>query len=121
MAATHPSEWLEREDCGGVTVLRLRLPPTLDDDTARAVFAPLFALVGEAGRTRLVVNLAAVGHPPSLALGKLVALGRKARAAGGRLALCQLSASAEDALEHTRLGPLFPTYATEQEAVRSFS
>jgi anti-anti-sigma factor len=121
MSSKHGGHWLGREDVGGVTVVRLKPPKVVDDDTARAVFDPIYSLVSEAGRTNLVLNLAAVEHLPSLGLGKLVLLNRKAQAAGGRLALCHLPAAVETALEHTRLKSLFAIYPTEQEAVQSFS
>jgi anti-sigma B factor antagonist len=113
--------WLERQDCGAVTVLRLTAARLVDDDAVRAAFDPIHALVGGAGRTRLVLNLAAVEYLSSMALAKLAVLGRKARAGGGRLALCQVPATVGDRLASTHLGGLFDVYATEQEAVQSFA
>jgi anti-sigma B factor antagonist len=115
---TTPS--VERHDCGAVTVLRLKAPRLVDDDSVRAAFDPINALVGEAGRTRLVLNLAAVEYLPSMALAVLAALGRQARAGGGRLALCQVPATVGDRLVSTHLGSLFDVYATEEEAVQSY-
>jgi anti-sigma B factor antagonist len=112
--------WVEREDCGAVTVLRLTAARLVDDDAVRAAFDPISAFVGEAGRTRLVLNLAAAEYLPSMALAKLAGLSRKARAGGGRLALCQVPATVEARLISTHLGGLFDVYATEEEAVRSF-
>jgi anti-anti-sigma factor len=111
--------WVERVDFGAVTVLRLKAPRLVDDDAVRAAFDPICALVGEAGRTKLVLNLAAAEYLPSMALAKLAALGRKTRAGGGRLALCQVPATVEARLVSTHLGGLFDVYATEQEAVQS--
>jgi anti-anti-sigma factor len=121
MAAKHGTHWLEREDFGDVTVARLKTPRLLDDDIARAVFDPLVVLVGEVGRSRLVLNLAAVEFLPSLALGKLVMLNRKAEAAGGKLVLCRLTPAVESVLEATSLTPLFTACATEEEALASFA
>ena len=53
-------------------------------------------------------------------MGKLVLLNRRAQAAGGRLALCQLSPMAAEVLDATHLTELFNTYGTELEAVQSF-
>jgi anti-sigma B factor antagonist len=121
MASEHRSHWLEREDFGGVTVVRLKPPRNVDDDTTRAVFDPIYSLVAAAGRNNLVLNLAAAEHLPSTALGKLVLLNRKVQAGNGRLALCQVSPAVESSLDSTDLKPLFNIYATEQEAVQSFS
>jgi hypothetical protein len=49
-----------------VTVVRLKTPKFLDEDTVRAVFDPIQSLVGEVGRNQLVLNLSAVEHLPAL-------------------------------------------------------
>jgi anti-anti-sigma factor len=121
MAGPHGSHWLEREDFGDVTVVRLKTPRTLDDDVIRTVFDPIYSLVASVGRRRLVLNLSAVGYLPSMALGKLVMLNRKIQAEQGRLALCHLSPVTEEILEGTRLKSLFSCYGTEDEAVQSFA
>jgi anti-anti-sigma factor len=121
MSGKYQSHWLERQDSGAVTVVRLKTPKLLDEDTARAAFDPINALVGEVGRSRLVLNLAAVEGLSSPVLAKLVLLNRKAQAAQGRLALCHLSPAFEHSLASTDLEPLFNIYATEQEALASFA
>jgi anti-anti-sigma factor len=114
LGTTH---WLEREDFGEVTVVRLKTPKLLDEDTIQAVFDPIYSLVSDMGRNNLVLNLAAFDHLPSMALGKLVMLNRKVQAGNGRLALCQLSPTVKEILETIHLGELFNIYATEQEAL----
>jgi anti-sigma B factor antagonist len=121
MASEHRSHWLERADFGAVTVVRLRPAKVVDDDTAKAVFDPIYSLVEEVGRKQLVLNLAASEYLSSMGLGKLVLLNRKAQAGDGRLALCGLSPAVEGSLETMHLKQLFNIYATEQEAVQSFS
>ena len=121
MPGKHGSHWLEREDVGGVTIVRLKPPKILDDDTTRAVFDPIYSLMADVGRSNLVLNLAAVEYLPSMALGKLVMLSRKAQAGGGRLTLCHLSRAVADALEATRLKDLFTVCGTEQEALQTYS
>ena len=81
---TGTTHWLEREDFGEVTVVRLKPPKALDEDTIRAIFDPIYSLASDMGRNNLVLNLAAVDHLPSMALGKLVMLNRKVQAANGR-------------------------------------
>jgi anti-anti-sigma factor len=119
MSEKHGSHWLEREDFGPVTMVRLKTPKVLDEDTCRAVFEPIYTLC-TLGRNRLVLNLAAVEYLPSMALGKLVMLNRKVQAGNGRLALCMLTPSVQETLETTHLDQLFSTYATEEEALQSF-
>ena len=121
MFSKHGSHWLEREDFGGVTVVRLKPPKTLDEDTIRAVFDPIQSLIGEVGRNQLVLNFAAVEHLPSFAVGKLVMLNRKVQAAEGRFALCHLSPAVLHTLDSARLLELFNICATEQDALESFA
>jgi anti-sigma B factor antagonist len=111
---------LEREDIGGVTVVRVRGLRYLVDD-AEPLFGPLLGLVGDAGRSKLVLSLAPVLFLASASFGKLVSLQRQAVAAGGRLALCELSPGVREILEVTRLSQLLDIYASEEEAVRSFA
>jgi anti-sigma B factor antagonist len=120
MPEKHGSHWLEREDFGPVTVVRLKTPKVLDEDTVRQVFDPIYTLT-TVGRTQLVLNLTAVEYLPSMALGKLVMLSRKVQLGKGRLALCQLSPVAKETLETTRLSDLFDVFASEKEALQSFS
>jgi anti-anti-sigma regulatory factor len=121
MSSKHGGPWLEREDFGDVTVVRVKAPRPDDDDTTRDLFGQVHTLVRGVGRRRLVLNLAGPRSLPSLALGKLVLLNREAQAAQGGLALCGLTPAAAKALEDTHLAPLFRIYATEEEAVRSLA
>ncbi len=119
MSATHGGHWLEREDVGDVTVVRLKLARLGDDDT-QSLFKQIYSLVDDMGRSNLVLNLRAVEFLPSMALGKLVMLNRKAQAAQGRLVLCELTPTADEVIQATHLNDLFPIRPTEAEAVESF-
>jgi anti-anti-sigma factor len=111
---------LEREDFGDVTVLRLKVPMLRTDATTDALFEQTYSLVDEAGRSRLVLNCDGVVYMASVALGKLVTLMRKVRAAGGRLALCKVNRTIEQVLHTARLADVLLSYEDEQEAIRSF-
>jgi hypothetical protein len=121
MSGKYESHWLERQDRGPVTVVRLKTPGLVDEDTVRPAFDPISALVGEVGRSKLVLNLAAVESLSRPVLAKPVLLNRKAQAAQGRLALGHLSPAVGQSLAGTDVATLFNVYATEQEAVQSFS
>jgi anti-sigma B factor antagonist len=121
MSSKHSSHWLEREDIGDVTVVRLKTPKRLDEEVIRDVFEPVYSLVSEVGRKQLVLNLAAVEQFPSVAVGKLVLLNRKVQAVDGRLAVCGLTPAVRQSLESTHLLDLFTSYETEEEAVKSFA
>lgn len=107
---------LEREDFDDVTVVHLKIPKPLHEDAIRAAFESIYSLVSDVGRSKLVLNLAAVEYLPSMGLGKLVMLNRKIQAANGRLVLCELTPTVVEILESI---PVFNVCATEQEAVQS--
>jgi anti-sigma B factor antagonist len=117
----HSTHWLEREDIGAITVVRLKTPPLLDEDIIREVFDLMFKLITDVGRNQMVVNLGAADSLPSMGLGKLVMLNRKIQAANGRLVLCHLAPSVQESLERTRLIELFTVRATEAEALQAFA
>ena len=117
----HGAHWLEREDHDAISVVRFKTPKVLDEDTLRTVFELIYSMVADVGRNQLVLNLAAADFLPSMAMGKLVMLNRKIQAASGRLALCNLAPAVAESLENTRLNQLFKIYATEAEALQSFT
>jgi anti-sigma B factor antagonist len=111
---------LQREDFGDVTVLRLKVPMLRTDELTEVLFEQAYAVVDAEGRNRLVLNCEGVEYLASAALGKLVTLMRKARAAGGRLALCKVNRTVEQLLQVSRLSDVLLNYEDEQEAIRSF-
>jgi anti-anti-sigma factor len=72
------------------------------------------------GATRLVINLEHVNYVDSAGLGALIEVHRRAKAKGGRLLLCNLGPKLKQALEISRLLPIFETCPTEAAAVASF-
>jgi anti-sigma B factor antagonist len=121
MQSHHGSHWMQREDVGDITIVRLKTPRIVDDDITRAVFDPLVTLVTEMGRRNLVLNLASAESLPSLALAKLVVLNRKVSAVNGRLVLCHLSPNVVGVLETTHLNDVLNLCGDEQEALQSFA
>jgi anti-anti-sigma factor len=121
MKAMHTHPWLEREDIGGVTVVRVKPPELWDDEATRDILDQICSLVDDFGRHNLILDLAAVRHLASMALGKLVMLNRKVQASQGRLALCELAPAVARVLEVTRLNRLFGIYTDERQALQSFA
>ncbi len=73
------------------------------------------------GNTRVVINLADVSFIDSAGLGILTMNFASMKAAGGLLKLAEMQERVREALEVTRLTRLFPPYATEREALESFT
>ena len=121
MSETQESPLLEREDFGDVTVLRLNVPMLRGDETTDTLFEQASAMVDEGQRCRLVLNCRLVVFLASVALGRLVALMRKVRSAGGRLTLCKVTRTLQELLRVSRLADILLSYDDEQEAVRSFA
>jgi anti-anti-sigma factor len=119
MSATLWRNELEREDLGDVTVVRFKADRLDDEQHIRLLFQQVAGLVA-AGRAKLVLNFGGVGFLASTAIGKLLMLHGKVRAAHGRLALCHVSRTTDEALEVMHLKDLIQTYESEHEAVQSF-
>jgi anti-sigma B factor antagonist len=110
---------LEVEDIDNVTVVRFKARRIEDEEHIGALFRHIAGLV-DGGRSNLILNFDHVDFLASVAIGKLVMLNRKVQAARGRLALCHLSPTTDEALEVMHLKEIVPTYGSEQEALRSF-
>jgi stage II sporulation protein AA (anti-sigma F factor antagonist) len=119
MPAQPTDEWFTIEQAGEVTVVRLapRCGRCLEDETIKHIADCLFSLQANEGRRRLVLSLAGVERLDSLLLGKLVALHKRALAAGGTLALCQLNPQLYEVFQTLQLTTFLRIYGTEQEAV----
>ena len=72
------------------------------------------------GATRIVINLELVHYVDSAGLGALIELHRKTKAKGGHMKLSNLGPNLKQALEISRLLPLFETCTTEAAAIASF-
>ena len=91
-------------DAGDTAVVRI--PGTtvfLDEHSTRLLDEPLLALAGRAGPDTVLLDLGNVAYVSSMALGTLVRLHQKLKAAGRRLSLCDLRPDVLDVLEATRL------------------
>ena len=120
MPEPQPSHWLEREDVGDLTVLRVQAPLLRADDATEGVFDAACALVDATGRSRLVLNLERVVLLASAAVGRLVLLMRKAASAGGKLVLCNIAQHIFEVFEITRLDKMFNIQKDEQAALQAF-
>ena len=116
--ARHHFEW---EDANGVAVVHFKTTLLRDDRVIRTLFEQLDAQLIEAGRTKIVVNFHGLEAFASYAIGKLIALNGKLPGLGGRLALCDLPPMVEEIIDIMNLRKRFAIYASEREALESFS
>ena len=104
---------------GDVTILDITGPLTDDDDVNIGLRDALARLI-QAGRVRLLVNLAEVPFVGSAGLGALAYGYISAKRRGGTLKLTGASRRVHDLLVITRLHTVFETFDRETEAVASF-
>jgi anti-sigma B factor antagonist len=105
-------------EVGDVTVIDLDGRITLGDGSAL-----LHGLIREnisKGRTKLVLNFAAVSYLDSTGLGELVSGYRLIKSSGGELKLLNLNKKVSDLLQVTKLYTVFDIHNDERQAIASF-
>jgi anti-sigma B factor antagonist len=103
----------------GITILDLSGKLTMNDG-AELLKDKSESLVFQ-GRSRVIVNLAAVPYIDSGGLGQLVACYTTLAKAGGRLKLLNVGTRNHDLLSITTLVSVFDTFDTEREAIESYA
>ena len=107
------------KDSGGVTILVLSGRVTLGD--ASQQLRTKLKEVLSRGQTRMVLDLANVGHIDSAGLGTLVAGYSSARNEGAAIKLANLTKKFHEQLNITKLVTVFEVYNTVDEALKSFA
>jgi anti-sigma B factor antagonist len=107
-----------RREVNDVYVLELSGRLALGDESMgfRATIESLLS----SGATKIVVNLEHVNYVDSAGLGSLIEAHRKTKAKGGRLKICTLGPKFKQALEMSRLLPIFEACPNEAEALAGF-
>ncbi len=111
---------LEIKDVGDVTVARFTDRHLLDQKTVEVLGEQLFSLVDGTGRQKLLLDFSNVQDLSSLAIGMLVTLNKKVRAAGGKLVLCRMDPELRQVMALTQLDKLFVIRGDEHEALKAF-
>lgn len=119
MVETLLHHWLEIEELGGVTLVRLLPRKLLDEYEIRDVGRQLLSLP-ESGRANLAVDFGNVEYVTSALTGKLIHLQRKAKANGGKLVLCRLNPSLADMFHRAGLHRLFDIQPSVTEGLQQF-
>ena len=111
---------LDVTEVGDVTVVRFRDQKILDDLNIQELGRELSQLVEVEGRARLLLNFSAVEFLSSAALGKLITLDKKVKAADGTLKLCHIQPEIYEVFAITRLNRLFDIKENEADALAAF-
>ncbi len=111
---------IEVNEVGEVTVVRFVDRKILDEAAIGELGEELFALVENDHRGALLLNFAEVEFLSSAALGKLITLDKKIKAAGGKLKLCNIRPQIYEVFAITKLNNLFEIKDGEDEALAAF-
>src|SRR6516225_9684740 len=87
MAAQPRRRRLKTEDIGDVTLIRFTDKRIIGEQIIQAIGEQLSSLVEDRQRRKLLLNFANVEYLSSAALGKLIRLNKRLKAAGGRMVL----------------------------------
>lgn len=109
---------IEERQTGDVVILDATGKLTLGDGD-QLLKDKMHSLVHR-GHTHVVLNLGGVSYVDSAGIGEIVASFTTITRAGGRLVLLNLTKRIQDLLTITKLLTVFETYASEDEALRSF-
>lgn len=112
---------IEVEDAdGGVTVAKFTDKKILDESNIQIIGNQLFSLVDDDKRQKIVLDFTNVEYLSSAALGKLITMDKKVKAAGGKLRLCTIRPDILEVFKITRLDKLFTIRENLEKAMESF-
>ncbi len=111
---------LDVREVGDVTVVRFRDNKIIEDINIQELGQELFQLVETENRKKLLLNFSTVDFLSSAALGKLITLDKKVRAAAGTLKLSNIRAEIYEVFTITKLNRLFDIKADEADALAAF-
>ena len=105
------------EEIGEVTVASFTDKKILDEANIQVIGDQLFNIVDEDGKTKVVLDFTNVEYLSSAALGKLITLDKKVKAARGKLRLCCIRPEILEVFEITRLNKLFEICDSQDDAL----
>ena len=111
---------LDIEEVNDVTVVKFVDKKILDEGNIQIIGNQLFGLVDEDHRGKIVLDFSNVEYLSSAALGKLITMDKKVKAAKGKLRLCTIRADILEVFKITRLDKLFVIFPSQEKALEGF-
>jgi len=111
---------IDIEEVGDVTVAKFIDKKILDETNIQIIGNQLFGLVDEDGRTSIILDFSNVEYLSSAALGKLITMDKKVKAARGQLRLCSIRPEIYEVFAITKLNKLFKIHDDQDQALESF-
>ena len=118
--ATGSQRRLDIEEVGDVTIARFTDKKILDETNIQIIGNQLFGLVDEDGRRKIVLDFTNVEYLSSAALGKLITMDKKVKAAKGVLRLCNIRPDIFEVFAITKLNKLFKIFENQDQALEGF-
>jgi anti-anti-sigma factor len=100
-----------------ITVLEVQ--GKLDTTTANAFQQRIFELI-EGGATKIIIDGSHLSYVASAGLRVLLASGKKIKSLNGKILLCNINDMIREVLDISGFAPLFPSFATRDEALKAF-
>jgi anti-sigma B factor antagonist len=111
---------LDIEEMGDITIAKFIDKKILDENNIQVIGNQLFGLVDEEGRTKIVLDFSNVEYLSSAALGKLITMEKKVKAAKGKLRLCCIRPEIYEVFAITKLNRLFKICEDQERALEGF-
>lgn len=111
---------LDIDEVNDVTVARFTDKKILDESNIQIIGNQMFSLVDEDHRQKIVLDFTNVEYLSSAALGKLITMDKKVKAAGGKLRLCSIRSDILEVFKITRLDKLFTIREDREKALEGF-
>jgi anti-sigma B factor antagonist len=108
---------IDIEEVDDTTVVRFVDKRILDETNIQIIGNQLTGLVDEDGRRKIVLDFGNVEYLSSAALGKLITLDKKVKAAKGKLRLCGIRPEIYEVFAITRLNKVFSIYDDQEKAL----
>jgi anti-sigma B factor antagonist len=111
---------LDIEDIGDITIAKFIDKKILDENNIQVIGNQLFGLIEEEGRAKIILDFANVEYLSSAALGKLITMEKKVKAAKGKLRLCCIRPEIYEVFAITKLNRLFKICDDQERALEGF-
>lgn len=113
------SVFLLAENVSGVTIASVRCEKITEREAS--VLGPELTTAAEASGHKLVLDMEQVVFLASAGIGTLVSAHRDCKAAGGKMAVCNVSPDILEVLKLTRLHKLFTISKSKDAAIKAVS
>jgi anti-sigma B factor antagonist len=111
---------LDVKEVGDVTVIRFRDHKIVEDLNIQELAQEMFQLVEKDRHEKILLNFSGVDFLSSAALGKLITMDKKVKAAGGMLKLSNIKPEIYEVFAITKLNRLFDIKDEEADALAAF-